>query len=164
MIHNTSGNSNMNVDSADRTLRNVLEVCGKDTEVESLSSIRHHFKLKLLADNLWLIITFLCWIITLIIPVFLPHASSSLSTHSSLQTSLKVEWHRLDNDEFYISFSGGQVNPTRSYMEDDDGNIVRQSAYDSKANMISFPYDGKDYNIYIYDELGGCIHLLLARD
>ena len=47
-------------------------------------------------------------------------------------------------------------------MVDNNDRTVSVSSYDKKTNTVVFPYDNKEYNIYVFDTNGKSIHLLLS--
>jgi hypothetical protein len=68
----------------------------------------------------------------------------------------------MKEDSFNITFEGNRIDISSSYMEGTDGSVIYASSYDDSTNTVTFPYDKKEYNIYVYDVNGKCIHLLLT--
>ena len=152
----------MDIKTADQMLQNVFAACDTTPNKVPFDKIVLRNKTDVRSERLLIVITIILFILTLITPLFLPKGNDFVSVDSSMGRPLSVTVHEMKDDSFLISFEGNKVDITSSYMEGKDGSVVYASSYDEFTNTVTFPYDSKEYNIYIYDVSGKCIHLLLT--
>jgi len=152
----------MDIKTADKMLQNVFAACDTKPNKVPFDKIVLRNKTDIRSERLLICITAFLFILTLITPLFLPKGSAFVSVDPSLGRPLSVLSHEMSTDSFLITFEGDKIDISSSYMESLDGNVVYVSSYDESTNTVTFPYDKKEYNIYVYDVNGKCIHLLLT--
>ncbi len=152
----------MDIKTADKMLQNVFAACDTQPNKVPFDKIVLRNKTDIRSERLLICITAFLFILTLITPLFLPKGSAFVSVDPSQGRPLSVISHEMKEDSFNITFEGNRIDISSSYMEGTDGSVVYASSYDDSTNTVTFPYDKKEYNIYVYDVNGKCIHLLLT--
>ena len=152
----------MDIDTAGKMLENVFAEAGSSPNKVPFDQIVSRNKQNLFTDNLFIVLSSVIFVITLILPLFFPHSRVLMSVDASSGRPLTVKEHHMEDSSFSITFDGLPVDVENSYMVDDDDVTVSAVSYDRKTNTVVFPYDNKEYNIYVYDTNGKCIHLLLS--
>ncbi|MBO4678517.1 MAG: hypothetical protein J5626_02510 [Lachnospiraceae bacterium] len=152
----------MDIDTAGKMLENVFAAANTSPNKVPFDKIVLRNKQNLFTDNLFIVLSSVIFIITLILPLFFPHSKVLMSVDAASGRPLTVKEHHMEESSFSISFDGLPVDIDSSYMVDESDRTVSVSSYDKKTNTVVFPYDNKEYNIYVYDTNGKCIHLLLS--
>lgn len=152
----------MDVKSAGKMLENVFAACNTEPNQVPFDKIVLRSKQNLFTDNLFIVVTIVLFLITFVAPLFFPHGSSFLSVDSNMGRPLNVIDYQMTTESFSITFDGNTIDAGSSYMLGADDVTVMPSEYDRKTNTITFPYTPQEYNIYVFDINGRCIHLLLA--
>lgn len=152
----------MDVKSAGKMLENVFAACETEPNKVPFDKIVLRSKQNLFTDDLFIIVTIVLFLITFIAPIFFPHGKNFLSVDSGMGRPLNIVDHAMTDTTFSITFDGNPIDVGNSYMEGADDVVVTPSEYDRKTNTVTFPYYSQEYNIYVYDVKGRCIHLLLT--
>lgn len=152
----------VDIKTADKILQNVFAESNVTPNTISFETILKKSRLSLVSDNIYLIVSIILFLFTLIGPLFLPRGGMYMSVESSRDRQLSVASHHLAPGTFTLRFDGPPVDLSATYMVDNEGNEYKARAYDSVSNTIVFPIDTGDYNIFIYDVDGRCLHLLLS--
>ena len=152
----------MDIDTAGKMLENVFEAAGTSPNTVPFEKIVTRNKQNLFTDNLFIVLSSVVFIITLILPLFFPHSKVLMSVDPSSARPLTVKEHHMEESAFSITFDGLPIDVDSSYMVDNDDVSVPVASYDKKTNTVVFPYDDKEYNIYVFDTTGKSIHLLLS--
>ena len=152
----------MDINAAGSTLKNVFSACDTAPNAIPLEKIAERSRLSFFTDNLYIIIASVLLTVTLVAPLFFPHNSAFVSVDFSAGRPLTVTGSEMTQDTFSISVEGGVLSMEDSYMEGADDSYVAPSSFDSTGNTLVFPYSPQEYNIYLYDENGRCLHLLLS--
>ena len=152
----------MDIDTASKMLENVFAAANTSPNKVPFDKIVTRNKQNLFTDNLFIVLSSVIFVITLILPVFFPHSKVLMSVDAASARPLTVKEHHMEESSFSITFDGLPVDVEMSYMVDDNDDIVPVASYDKKTNTVVFPYDNKEYNIYVFDSNGKSIHLLLS--
>ena len=152
----------MDIKTADQMLQNVFAACDTTPNKVPFDKIVLRNKTDVRSERLLIIFTALLFILTLVTPLFLPKGSAFVSVDSTMGRPLTVVSHEMQDSAFLITFEGNNLDLSSCYMEASDGTVVYAVSYDEETNTVTFPYDKKEYNIYVYDVSGKCIHLLLT--
>ena len=152
----------IDIDTAGKMLENVFAAAGSSPNKVPFEKIVTRNKQNLFTDNLFIVLSSVIFVITLILPVFFPHSKVLMSVDAASARPLTVKEHHMEESSFSITFDGLPVDVEMSYMVDDNDDIVPVASYDKKTNTVVFPYDNKEYNIYVFDSNGKSIHLLLS--
>lgn len=155
-------NYEIDVQTADQMLQNVFAACDREPNSTPFDKIVLRSKQDFRSDNSFIIATLLFLLLTFIAPLFFPPSRIFLSVDSAYGRPLTIEEHSLSNDTFTISLKGASIDLANTYMEGESGTVLYPMSYDRESNTIVFPYEGEEYNIYIFDTYGKCLHLLLA--
>ncbi|MCR5278724.1 MAG: hypothetical protein K6E19_04705 [Lachnospiraceae bacterium] len=153
---------NVDVKTADRILQNVFSESHVEPNTISFETIVKKNRISLVSDNIYVVLAIVLFLVTLIIPLFLPRSNVRLSVESSVDRELSVVTHSLDNNLFTITLNGPKVDFAASYIVDSEGHEHVPVSFDQKNNTLVFPVEAGDYNIFIYDINGNCLHLLLS--
>ena len=152
----------MDIDTAGKMLENVFAKAKTTPNTVPFDKIVLRSKQNLFSDNLFIVLSAVVFVITLIMPLFFPPAKAFMSVDAGSGRPLTVKEHCMTETTFSITFDGLPVDVENSYMLDHDDREVSASSYDSATNTIVFPFDRKEYDIFVYDTSGKCIHLLLS--
>jgi len=153
---------NMDIKTADKMLQNVFSACDTTPNRVSFDKIVLRSRQNLFSDNLLIILACVIFALTFLTPLFFPHSNAFVSVDSSKGRELTVNSSEMTESTFSISFDGAPLDSGSSYMLGDDNTMVLPMEYDRETNTIVFPYVPMEYNIYVYDVNGKCIHLLLS--
>lgn len=153
----------MSIDSAGETLSNVFAACDIKPNWVPFDEIVLRQRQNNISDNLFITIATVLFIITFLIPIFLPHSSVEVSVNpGGPGRALSVREFEITESTFSFSFDGAIVNSGACYMETSEGSIIEPLSYDRSTNTLVLPYSFTDeYNVFIYDINGRCLHLLL---
>lgn len=152
----------MDTKAAGQALENIFAACDTTPNKIPFDKILLQARQNLISDNLYIIITIVIFLCTFIAPLFFPHSSIFMSVDSTAGRPLTVAEHVMSEASFSISFDGAPLDAGSSYMLGADNSVVYCEDYDRNSNTIVFPYYSQEYNIYVYDINGRCIHLLLS--
>ena len=153
---------NIDIDTAGKMLENVFAACDTTPNRVPFDKIVLKQRLNLFTDNLFIILSIVVFIITFLAPLFFPHSSIFMSADAGTGRPMSVTTHEMTESSFSVSFDGAAIDIGASYMEGEDGVTVTASEYDRDTNTITFPYYAQEYNIFVYDTNGRCMHLLLS--
>ena len=152
----------MDIDMAGKMLENVFAAAGTAPNKVPFDKIVLRNRQNLFTDNLFIVLSSMIFVITLLLPLFFPHSKVLMSVDAASGRPLTVKEHHMEEASFSITFDGLPVDAKLSYMVDDNDDTVAPVSYDRETNTVVFPYDNKEYNIYVFDENGKSIHLLLS--
>ena len=147
--------------SQEKMLSEIFKELNKAPGKSSIKEIKKEARKRFFKDNFLIMITAVAMVVTLVLPFLFPHSHSVVSV-DSMERKLSIASSEMTEDSFKISFSGAEIDTDSSYMLGDDNSCISPSYYNEETNTIEFPYDFKEYNIYIYDIYGRSIHLLLT--
>ncbi len=154
----------VDVRTADKILQNVFAESNVKPNTISFETLIKKNRLSLVSDNIYLVISLVLFLFTLIGPLFLPRSGMQLTVESSRDRQLSIASHHANPGTFTLRLNGPAVDLSTTYMVDSEGNEFRPRHYDPVSNTIIFPMDSGDYNIFIYDVDGQCLHLLLSTN
>ncbi len=147
--------------SQEKMLSDIFKELNKAPGKTRIKDIKKQARKRFFKDNFLIMITIAAMAVTLVLPFLFPHSHSVISV-DSMERKLSIVSSEMTEDSFKISFSGAKIDTDSSYMLGDANNSISPSYYNEETNTIEFPYDFKEYNIYIYDIYGRSIHLLLT--
>lgn len=154
----------MNIDSAGKALSGVFDACDVRPGVLSFDKALLQNKQNYVANHILSIITAIILLATFISPLFFPHSNFVISSvGNSYAKTLSVTSLEVNESDFSFTFDGPVVDSGSSYMEDSDGHIYYPIEYNRADNTLVLPFEHtSEFNIYIYDINGKCLHLLLS--
>ena len=152
----------IDIKTADEMLQNVFAACDTAPNKVPFEKIVSKSRQNLFSDNAFIVVAILIFVATFFCPLFFPHGSVFMSVDSSVGRPLTVVAHEMTEDTFSISFDGLSLDVANSYMVSADNAIILPMEYNRNTNTIVFPYTPSEYNIYVYDIKGKCLHLLLS--
>lgn len=145
---------------AESTLTNVLNACDRKIEVP-FDKIVLRNRVNFVSDHIYLFVTVILLLLSLILPVWFPHANNAVFVETKSSKELSLSWHSVVSEQLYIVIDGAYLDEASTYMEAEDGTKIAPISYDSVTHLLIFPYAGGQYNIYIEGEHGESMHLLL---
>ena len=154
-------NYRMNTNAADQTLQNVLAACNKPASTLPVDKLILNRKMSrapyihaIILATFALILCLLCPLA--FVPRFLPLETVSISGKTiALAGSYESDGY------LYIRLSDQHIDISRTYMETNSGKHF-SAELASRKDTIQFPYPSEESNIYIYNNNGQVIHLLLT--
>ncbi|MBE5857726.1 MAG: hypothetical protein E7296_09225 [Lachnospiraceae bacterium] len=146
----------MDVKAADRILQNVFEDAGEKPNTVPFDKILLRCKYNGMAYDICIMITVILLAMTLMLPIkFYPGFGKQ-------NPEFKVEFHEQYGDELLISLSRGDIDLSKSYFVDVDGNKTYANYFNSLGFCIAFPMPDEEVNIIITEESGKELHLLFT--
>lgn len=153
---------NMDSKAAGQALENIFAACDTAPNKIPFDKILLQSRQNLITDNLYIVLSVVLFLMTFVAPIFFPHGSAFMSVDSAAGRPLTVVEHVMTDSSFSITFAGAPLDSGSSYMLGADNSVVYCQDYNRSSNTIVFPYYAQEYNIYVYDINGRCIHLLLS--
>ena len=154
----------MNVKAADMTLQNVFSACDQAPNQVPFDKIILRNKLTYRSDNTYISVTAVLLLLTFLIPVFLPHSDdlSFLSVDYKSSNTMSVVSHNMADDKFTVQVNESNIDVESSYILGPDNQMLPPLEYDEAGNTLVFPVGEGEYNVFIYDNDGRCLHLLIS--
>lgn len=153
---------NIDVNTAGKMLENVFAACDTEPNTIDFETIYNRGKISFVRDNICIIAACVLFLVTFFLPLFFPPSNIFMSADAKYGHPLSVNAHSMTEDSFSISFEGEALDITKCVMVGDDGTSFSPKEYYREDNRVVFPYVPQQYNIYVYDINGRCIHLLLS--
>lgn len=152
----------MDAQLADSTLKNVFKACNIKIQTESVRQIQEKHNKE--AHGYWLLmVTALAALVMLLITPFCFRPSpATVTAMQSQSSSAQVYQHHMEDGIFYITFSGSGIEYSRVYLVDSTGKKQKILSYNTRKSTIAFPYSGQELNIYVPEDNGSVLHLLLS--
>lgn len=152
----------MDAQLADSTLNNVFKACNIKIQTKSVRQIQEKHRKE--AYGYWIImITALAALLLLLIsPFFFRPSPATVTTMPDQTTTAQVYQHHVEDGIFYITFSGSGIEYSRIYLMDNTGTREKILSYNAKKSTIAFPYSDKELNIFIPEDNGSVLHILLS--
>lgn len=152
----------LDVKTAGKMLENVFNACDTTPNKVPFDKIVLQSRQNLFSDNLIIVLSIVIVLLTFVCPLFFPHSPIFVSVDSAYERTLSVMDHEMTGDTFKITFDGAPLDLENCYMLGFDDSIVKPCEYIRSTNTIVFPVEFQEYNIFIFDVNGKCIHLLLS--
>lgn len=164
LIFNKPKKYKMNIDLAGKALSGVYNACDVRPGVLSFTKAVLRNRQNYVADHILTIITAIILVATFLCPLFFPHSSFVVSSVGNRYAkTLSVTSLEVNESYFSFTFDGPVVDSGSSYMEDADGHIYYPVEYNRIDNTLVLPVEHtSEFNIFIYDINGKCLHLLLS--
>ena len=147
------------LEAANETLQNVFAAVGQEPNTIPFDKIVLRRKLDTRAFSLWIGIAFAALICTILMPLLFSLPMVRVSSITSSQLVLTDDYTQ--EGVLYLTVDG-RVDADESYMLSQDGERSDALSYDPSTGVITFSYPQEESNIYIYDNHGGELHLLLT--
>ncbi len=148
---------------ADDTLQNVFSSCNIKIQTESVQKLREKQMKEARTFRFLMITVIVVMVLILALPIVFPTSHVTLSTQSTYASALTVRQHHLENDIFYLTLAGDQIDYDSIEIIDAKGDPVPMISVDSDTQTIVFPFDGDELNIIVPVTNGGePLHLLLS--
>lgn len=147
---------------ADDTLRNVFASCNIKIQTESVQKLYQKQQREMRTFRMLMILSVVCLVSLLLLPILFPTSHVRISEDPQSDASISVVQHHLENDIFYITMSGDEIDYEHIEIIDPAGNSVPMISVDPKSKTLVFPFEGDELNIIIPDKDGKELHLLLS--
>lgn len=154
--------SQMDLETADAILQNVFKACDAEPNKISLKKLEEKAAVNYRTDNVLIIVAAVLLFISILIPLFFKSAQFFVSVDEKSSRPLAITSHEMTTEQLSMSFEGPKVDISKTYIEANDGTIIKPINFDSSKNAVTFPGLTQEANIYIYDINGKCLHLLLT--
>lgn len=152
----------MDMDTANAALQNILAACDKAPNTIPFDKIVLRQKANTKAYNTLLIITAILLLFTFLSPLTILPATNCYEHFFPSEPVALVNDYVADNI-LYLEFTGDNILYSQSYMETLAGERIYTISYDAQKGLICFPYDAvNETNIYIPIEGSEPLHLLLS--
>ena len=151
----------LNLETADAALRNVLEACDRSSNTVSSSELILRQKQNTRLYNRMLILTTALLILTFLLPLGIVPVAKLLDRQGTPEPVALVNDY-VENDSLYLELSGDNILYEEAWMSAVDGEKI-PGTYDESTGLISFPFpDSGEYNIYIPVKYNDPFQLLLT--
>ncbi len=148
--------------AADETLKNVFQACNLKVTERSLQDMRKNQSKEHISMIVLMIVALAACIVIFLVPFFLYSSPANVTQVGKNSTTLTVESHHEDNGIFYLTLSGGEIDYSGIRLVKNDGTENNILSFDAATSTIAFAYTEDDLNIYIPQDTGATLHLLLS--
>lgn len=153
----------MDMQSADTTLQNVFSACKINAQAKSVRELQEKHEKEERGYHSLMFVAVAVLILVLLMPLCFHRSEQNVTRLGAQTTTVSVYQHHLKDGIFYLTFSGGdQIRYADIYLVDENGERSKPLSYDSQTSTITFAYQGGSVNIYIPDQSGNQLHLLLS--
>ncbi len=148
--------------AADKTLKNVFQACNLKVTERSLQDLKksqnkEHFSMIVL-----MIVALTACVVIFLVPFYLYSSPARVTQVGKNNTTLTVEAHHEEKGIFYLTLSGGEIDYSGIRLVKPDGSENSILSFDAATSTIAFVYTEEDINIYIPQDTGATLHLLLS--
>lgn len=151
----------MNMSQANETLQNVFAACDKEPNKIPIDKLvlRQKANTKFFTIGKYIAAFFLA--LVLIAPLTFEHAPAKISKTINKVTNFVIVEHYIEDSLFTMNLTGDEIDYENSYATTPDGEIYSPTFYNDGCT-ISFPYDNKELNIFIYNKSGSYIQVIIT--
>jgi len=148
---------------AQSTLQNVFKACNikEIVQAKSLKEIQERQKKEHAKSRLLFGVTGFFLLLLLLAPFAFCKPIVDLQTQNN-SSGMNVFQHHTEDGIFYLSLSGNSVDYEHVEIYNSSGELILPSSFDEKTNTITFSYNNEELNLFIPDENGNTLHLLLT--
>lgn len=161
MLFHKKNKYKMNIDTANAALQNIFAACDQKPNSTPFDTIllrqEANTKSCMIAKHL----SELFILILFGLPLLFKHSQVSISTNTPNMV-FSVENHYIEDSKLFLDLSSGSVDADRCYATTADGNRYLPISYNKSGNILVFPYDNKELNIFIYDTMDNYMQLVLT--
>lgn len=153
----------MNDKQAQDTLQKVFQTCDikEVVHARSLKEIQERQKKEQRKTRTLFFVAGFFLLLLLLSPFAFYRPIVDLQPQSGL-SNLNVYQHHTEEGIFYLSLSGSTVDYEHVEIYNSAGELVLPSSFDAETNTITFSYNNEELNLFIPDENGNTLHLLLT--
>ena len=151
----------LNLETADAALRNVLEACDRSSNTVSSSELILRQKQNTRLYNRMLILTTALLILTFLLPLGIVPVAKLLDRQGTPEPVALVNDY-MEDGFLYLELSGDNILYEEAWMIGLDNETI-EGIYDGQSGQICFPVpDSGEFNIYIPVKNDAPFHLLLT--
>ena len=148
--------------AADKTLKNVFQACNLKVTERSLQDLKKTQNKEHVSMIVLMMVALAACIVIFLVPFYLYSSPASVSQVGKNSTTLVVESHHEEKGIFYLTLSGGEIDYSGIRLVKADGSENNILSFDAATSTIAFVYTEEDINIYIPQDTGATLHLLLS--
>jgi hypothetical protein len=148
--------------AADKTLKNVFQACNLKVTERSLQDLKKNQNKEHISMIVLMMVALAACIVIFLIPFYLYSSPANVTQVGKNSTTLVVESHHEDKGVFYLTLSGGEIDYSGIRLVKADGSENNILSFDAATSTIAFAYTEEDLNIYIPQDTGATLHLLLS--
>jgi hypothetical protein len=147
---------------AEETLTNVFQLCNVRAHSETLKELKTKHRREARGFQFLMLIALICIVFLLSIPLYFYSNPVRLTTLESVDSTVEIVDHHLEDGIFYLTLTGEGIKFDEILIVDEDGVESHILTYDEEYGTIAFPYDSENLNIYVPQESGATLHMLLS--
>lgn len=152
----------MDMNTANTALQNILSACDQAPNTIPFDKILLRQKVNLRVYNRLLILTAFVFLLTFLSPLSIVPAARYVEQLIA-PTPAELVMDYMENDILYLQFTGDNILYQEAYLQLPDGEIQSALSFDSKEQIISFPYFADtEVNIYIPVKDSEPMHFLIT--
>lgn len=162
MLFEKDSKYEMDMDTANAALQNILAACDKAPNTIPFDKILLRQEANIKPYNRLIIITAVFMLLTFLSPLMIVPLATQFDRAFAPEPVRLVDDY-IEENILYLQFTGDNICYQNAYIEFSEGNRVPPVIVDEKKQLIGFPFDGtEEINIYIPLEEGTNIHYLLT--
>lgn len=151
-------------DTANAALQNILAACDKEPNTIPLEKLSRRYEKNTLLCSVMLVLTGILFLLTLLLPLYLPTLLTFARPYFAPAPVALVNDH-VEEGILYLEFTGDHILYEQAYMKTNDGRTEKVFSYDAQAGIIAFPYYADvESNIYIPVMDGEVLQFLVTPD
>ena len=149
---------------ANETLQNVFAACDKEPNMVPFDILLFKKEASTKFYNICMAIALFAFLIIFMMPLAFPHDSMHI-THVdySTDTDISVIDHTVSADTLRLVLDDS-IDYSNTFMEDANGKVFKPQSYDPASHTIIFSYHQDEVNIFIFDDSGKQLHLLITPE
>ena len=152
----------MDTQAANKTLRKVFEACDLKVTERSLQDLKKKQGQEQRSMLILMLVALAACVVIFLIPFILYSSPASVTQVGNTGTTLKVQSHHEERGVFYLTLTDGVVDYSGIRLVRNDGSEISILSFDVATSTVAFPYTEEDLNIYIPQDNGAVLHLLLS--
>lgn len=162
MFYHKNKKYQMDMDTANAALQNILAACDKAPNTIPFDKIVLRQKANTKPYNRLIVLTAVLLLLTFLSPLVIVPIATRLEPYFAPEP-VKLINDYIEDDILYLQFSGDDICYDQAYIEFPDGERTSSIPVDTDKGWIGFPYNGtEEINIYIPLENGSHVHYLLT--
>lgn len=163
LFHKKNSNTySIDLNTANEALQNVFAACEQPPNTIPFDKLvlRQRANTKSFTIGKYISIGFI--LLLFIMPFVFPHSPAKITQSSGSKAHFTIEDHYVSDSTFTLVLSGDEIDYSSCYAIDAEQVTYLPVSSTPSAHTISFPYIGKEINLYIYNNEGQYMQLLLS--
>lgn len=154
----------MNKSQAEQALKNVYSACDIKQIMRgvSLREIEKRHRKENFSSYLLQFIVIFFLVLVLLAPLAFHVPKAFVKQTQREETRLQVYQHHVEDEVFYLTFSGDEVDYDHIQIITSSGDERELLGYDEASSTITFSFTSEELNLFIPDTHGGQLQLLLT--